>query len=138
MNREREKGFEPSTSTLAIRPRPVSSCSYPLRIIRKALPGVTRATQPLRESGAPSGAHASEYHSALSVSLYDRPGWARIGRDMVQSAPPPFEEEAGESPAKRLVRLLERHGLEDSLRDILQSLEVRRQSNQGVITAALI
>lgn len=52
--------------------------------------------------------------------MYNRPESARIGSDMAQSAPPPFDEEAGESPAKRLVHLLERHGLEDSLRDILK------------------
>ena len=61
-----------------------------------------------------------------------------FGRDMAQSAPPPFEEEAGESPAKRLVRLLERHGLEDSLPDILQSLEANRRSNQREIRATLL
>ena len=57
---------------------------------------------------------------------------------MAQGAPPPFEEEVGESPAKRLVRLLERHGLEDSLRDILQSLEAHRQSNQREIRATVL
>lgn len=57
---------------------------------------------------------------------------------MAQSAPPPFDEEAGESPAKRLVRLLERHGLKASLRDILQSLEASRQGDQRAIRASVL
>jgi hypothetical protein len=35
-----------------------------------------------------------------------------------------------ETPAERLVRLLERHGLEESLRAILESLESRRTEDQ--------
>ena len=57
---------------------------------------------------------------------------------MAQSAPPPFDEETGESPAKRLVRLLERHGLEDGLRDILKSLEEQRQGSQRENRATML
>ncbi len=47
----------------------------------------------------------------------------------VDSAPPESER----SPARQLVRLLEQHGLEDSLRTILASLEERRfGSERGV------
>jgi hypothetical protein len=35
-----------------------------------------------------------------------------------------------ESPAQALVRLLERHGLEDSLREILAAVEARKQERQ--------
>lgn len=57
---------------------------------------------------------------------------------MAQSAPPPFDEEAGESPAKRLVRLLERHGLEESLRDILRGIEAHRNSSERETRAAVL
>jgi hypothetical protein len=36
----------------------------------------------------------------------------------------------GESPAQALVRLLERHGLENSLREILAAVEVQKQERQ--------
>jgi len=36
----------------------------------------------------------------------------------------------GESPAQALVRLLERHGLETSLREILAAVEVQKQERQ--------
>lgn len=57
---------------------------------------------------------------------------------MAQSVPPPHDDEEVESPAKRLVLLLERHGLEDSLRDILQSLEASRQDSQRETRAAML
>lgn len=49
---------------------------------------------------------------------------------MAQSAPPPRDHDETESPAVRLVELLERHGLENSLRDILEALEARRLGTQ--------
>ena len=57
---------------------------------------------------------------------------------MAQSASPPYDGDEGESPAKRLVHLLERHGLEDSLRDILQSIEARRQGSQRETRIAVL
>jgi Arc/MetJ-type ribon-helix-helix transcriptional regulator len=53
---EREKGFEPSTSTLAIAQNGVSSRYWAFQILEIMQPGVTRATQLLRRSGAPGGA----------------------------------------------------------------------------------
>lgn len=35
-----------------------------------------------------------------------------------------------ESPAQALVRLLERHGLEDSLKEILAAMQARKQEGQ--------
>jgi hypothetical protein len=53
---EREKGFEPSTSTLAIEANRVS-CRYEKRkTSSETMIGVTRTIHPLRQSGAPSGA----------------------------------------------------------------------------------
>lgn len=49
---------------------------------------------------------------------------------MAQSAPPPRDRDETESPALQLVELLERHGLENSLRDILEALEARRLGTQ--------
>ena len=57
---------------------------------------------------------------------------------MAQSASPPYDGDEGESPAKRLVQLLERHGLEGSLRDILQSIEARRQGSQRETRTAVL
>jgi hypothetical protein len=57
---------------------------------------------------------------------------------MAQSAPPPHDRDEAESPAKRLVLLLERHGLEESLRDILESLEARRLGSQRETRAEVL
>jgi hypothetical protein len=43
---------------------------------------------------------------------------------------PPGGEELGESPARALVRLLEQHGLEASLREILDSIQARKEERQ--------
>jgi hypothetical protein len=43
-----------------------------------------------------------------------------------------------ESPAQALVRLLERHGLEDSLREILNAIEVRKKDRQKQARLALL
>lgn len=48
---------------------------------------------------------------------------------MAQSTAPTHEPD-DDSPAERLVRLLEEHGLEDGLRNILASLEARRLDEQ--------
>lgn len=45
---------------------------------------------------------------------------------------------AEESPAQVLVRLLEQHGLEDSLREILTALETRKQERQQKARLALL
>lgn len=42
----------------------------------------------------------------------------------------PKPPDADESPAQALVRLLERHGLEDSLKEILAALQARKQESQ--------
>jgi hypothetical protein len=65
-------------------------------------------------------------------------GMAYATSEMAQSAPPPRDRDEAESPAKRLVLLLERHGLEDSLRDILESLEARRLGSQRAIRAEVL
>ncbi|HWA76579.1 MAG TPA: hypothetical protein VG937_29795 [Polyangiaceae bacterium] len=49
-------------------------------------------------------------------------------------APPATDE----SPAQELVRLLERHGLEDSLREILNAMEVRKKDRQKQARVALL
>lgn len=43
-----------------------------------------------------------------------------------------------ESPAQALVRLLERHGLEDSLREILAAMETRKREGQKKARLALL
>ena len=43
-----------------------------------------------------------------------------------------------DSPALALVRLLEKHGLEDSLREILAALEARKQDRQQKAGLALL
>lgn len=43
---------------------------------------------------------------------------------------PPGDEELDESPARALVRLLEQHGLEASLREILDSIQARKEGRQ--------
>jgi hypothetical protein len=42
----------------------------------------------------------------------------------------PTPSASDESPAQALVRLLERHGLEDSLKEILAALQARKQESQ--------
>jgi len=49
-------------------------------------------------------------------------------------APPATDE----SPAQALVRLLERHGLEDSLREILNTIEARKKDRQKQARLALL
>lgn len=49
--------------------------------------------------------------------------------------PPPTGDE---SPAQALVRLLEQHGLEDSLREILTALQARKQERQQKARLALL
>jgi hypothetical protein len=56
---ERERGFEPSTSTLARGLAAVSRCYAPTRDHEITAVGVTRTIQPLRLSGARSGAPRS-------------------------------------------------------------------------------
>jgi hypothetical protein len=48
---------------------------------------------------------------------------------------PPTSEE---SPAQALVRLLEQHGLEDSLREILAAIQARKQQGQQQARLALL
>jgi hypothetical protein len=43
-----------------------------------------------------------------------------------------------ESPAQALVRLLEQHGLEDSLREILAAIQARKQEGQQKARLALL
>lgn len=43
---------------------------------------------------------------------------------------PPAGEELSESPAQALVRLLEQHGLEASLREVLDSIQARKEDRQ--------
>jgi len=50
----------------------------------------------------------------------------------------PTPERAEESPAQALVRLLEQHGLEDSLREILAALQARKQQGQKQARLALL
>lgn len=57
---------------------------------------------------------------------------------MAQSGPPPYDGDESESPARRLVRLLKRHGLDESLRDILQSLEARQRGIQREIRTEVL
>ena len=49
--------------------------------------------------------------------------------------PPPASDE---SPAQALVRLLEQHGLEDSLREILAAMETRTKERQRKARLALL
>jgi hypothetical protein len=45
---------------------------------------------------------------------------------------------ADESPAQALVRLLEQHGLENSLREILAAIETRKREGQQKARLALL
>ena len=58
----------------------------------------------------------------------------------MQAPIPGFEKPpaADESPAQALVRLLEQHGLEDSLREILAALETRKKDRQKHARLALL
>src|SRR5687767_10428501 len=51
------------------------------------------------------------------------------------SPKPPASDE---SPAQALVRLLEQHGLEDSLREILAAIQARKQEGQKQARLALL
>ena len=42
----------------------------------------------------------------------------------------PATADSDESPAQALVRLLEQHGLEDSLKEILAAIQARKQEGQ--------
>jgi hypothetical protein len=57
---------------------------------------------------------------------------------MAQSTFPTDENRDSESPAERLVRLLEQNGLEDGQRNILESLEARRSDQQREIRRQLL
>ncbi len=50
----------------------------------------------------------------------------------------PKPPDSDESPAQALVRLLERHGLEDSLREILAAIETRKREGQKKARLALL
>jgi hypothetical protein len=50
----------------------------------------------------------------------------------------PTPQDAEESPAQALVRLLEQHGLEDSLREILAAIQARKQEGQQKARLALL
>jgi hypothetical protein len=50
----------------------------------------------------------------------------------------PKSPASDESPAEALVRLLEQHGLEDSLREILAAIQARRQAGQKEARLALL
>ena len=56
---------------------------------------------------------------------------------MAQSTAPTHLPDA-DSPAERLVRLLEEHGLESGLRSILASLEARRLDEQRDVRRRLL
>jgi hypothetical protein len=54
-------------------------------------------------------------------------------------APGPSEAPAErESPAQALVRLLEQHGLEDALREILSAIETRKKDRQKQARLAVL
>lgn len=58
---------------------------------------------------------------------------------MQASAPGlPKPPAADESPAQALVRLLEQHGLEDALREILEGIRARKQERQQKARLALL
>lgn len=50
----------------------------------------------------------------------------------------PEASHADESPAQALVRLLEKHGLEESLREILGAMETRKKDRQKQARLALL
>jgi Trp operon repressor len=50
----------------------------------------------------------------------------------------PKPPDSEESPAQALVRLLEQHGLEDSLREILAAIETRKKERQKAARLALL
>jgi hypothetical protein len=76
---------------------------------------------------------------------------SRIGRALSRSPPGltlkgmqvpatgfPKPPTSDESPAQALVRLLEQHGLEDSLREILAAIQARKQQGQQQARLALL
>ncbi len=50
----------------------------------------------------------------------------------------PKVPDSNESPAQALVRLLEQHGLEDSLREILAAIQARKQEGQQKARLSLL
>jgi hypothetical protein len=50
----------------------------------------------------------------------------------------PKPRDPGDSPAQALVRLLEKHGLEASLREILAAIETRKREGQKQARLALL
>ena len=50
----------------------------------------------------------------------------------------PKPPDSDESPAQAFVRLLEQHGLEDSLKEILAAIQVRKQEGQQKARLALL
>ena len=50
----------------------------------------------------------------------------------------PKPPDSDESPAQALVRLLEQHGLENSLREILAAIETRKRERQRKARLALL
>jgi Trp operon repressor len=50
----------------------------------------------------------------------------------------PKPPDSDESPAQALVRLLEQHGLEDSLKEILAAIQTRKQDGQQKARLALL
>ena len=50
----------------------------------------------------------------------------------------PEPPDSDESPAQALVRLLEKHGLEDSLREILAAMQARKQEGRRKARRALL
>lgn len=50
----------------------------------------------------------------------------------------PKPTDSDESPAEAFVRLLEQHGLEESLKEILAAIQVRKQESQQKARLALL
>lgn len=75
-------------------------------------------------------------HPACGVRLTRSPPVLRPGQASDTGFPKPPDSD--DSPAQALVRLLEKHGLEDSLREILAAIETRKREGQKKARLALL
>src|SRR5262245_1835809 len=76
---------------------------------------------------ANEGGPCNRFGSAIRSSLSRRGIWRSLPISMAQPSDHPHRDE---TPAERLVALLERQGLEEGLRAILETIEARKAGEQ--------
>ena len=84
------------------------------------------------------GKQRSGLEPVWPVVLSQLPPWHTFKVMHAPAAGFPNPPDSDESPAQALVRLLERHGLEDSLKEILAAIQTRKQDGQQRARLALL